>query len=105
MQFDQLKRRDFITLLGGAAATWPLAARAQQGERMRRVGVLLPAAADDSQYQTWLGAFLQGLAQLGWIIGRNVRIDPRWATSNVIEIRKHAAELIARAPEPLAHRA
>jgi putative tryptophan/tyrosine transport system substrate-binding protein len=73
-----MQRREFITLLGGAAAAWPLAARAQQGERMRRVGVLVPAAADDSQYQTSVGAFLQGLGQLGWTIGRNVRIDTRW---------------------------
>ena len=62
-----MKRREFITLLGGAAAAWPLAARAQQSERVRRIGVLLPAAADDAEFQTWVGAFLQGLAQLGWI--------------------------------------
>jgi putative ABC transport system substrate-binding protein len=71
---------------------------------VRRVGVLLPAAADDLQYQTWVGAFLQGLAQLGWLIGRNVRIDPSWATTNAAEIRRHAAELIAIAPDAiLAH--
>src|SRR5262249_48411946 len=62
-----MKRREFITLLGGAAAAWPLAARAQQPERMRRIGVLLPAAPDDAEQQSWLGAFLQGLAQSGWI--------------------------------------
>ena len=62
-------RREFITLLGGATATWPLAARAQQGDRVRRVGVLLNANSDDTEYQTWVGAFLQGLAQSGWIIG------------------------------------
>jgi putative tryptophan/tyrosine transport system substrate-binding protein len=68
-----LKRRQFITLLGGAAAAWPLAARAQQArERMRRIGVLLPAAPDDAEQQSWLGAFLQGLAQSGWITGRNI---------------------------------
>ena len=66
-----MKRRAFITLLGGAAAAWPIAVRAQQPERVRRVGVLLPAAADDSQFQTWVGAFLQALALLGWSIGRN----------------------------------
>jgi putative ABC transport system substrate-binding protein len=94
-----MKRRAFITLLGGAAVIRPLAARAQQGERMRRIGVLLPAAADDAQYQTWVGAFLQGLAQLGWTIGRNVRIDTRWATTNAVDIRRHAAELVALAPD------
>jgi len=94
-----MKRREFITLLGGTAAVWPLAARAQQGERMRRIGVLLPAAADDAQFQARVGAFHQGLGQLGWSIGRNVRIDIRWATANAAEIRKHAAELAALAPD------
>jgi len=70
-----VKRRDFITLLGGAAAAWPLAARAQQAERMRRIGILPPAAADDAEYQACVGAFLQGLQQSGWTIGRNLRID------------------------------
>jgi hypothetical protein len=78
MQLDQLKRRTFITLLGGAAAAWPLAARAQQGERMRSIGVLLPATPDDAEVQSWVGAFLQGLAQSGWITGRNIRIETRW---------------------------
>jgi putative tryptophan/tyrosine transport system substrate-binding protein len=94
-----MTRREFITLLGAAAATWPLAARAQQSERMRRIGVLLPAAADDPQWQARVGAFLQGLALLGWTIGRNVRIDTRWATANTAEIGKHAAELVALAPD------
>ena len=77
-----MRRREFITLLGGAAA-WPLAASAQQpGERMRRIGVLLPAAADDPEFQARVGAFLQGLQQSGWTIGRNVRIDTRWATTS-----------------------
>jgi putative ABC transport system substrate-binding protein len=99
-----MKRRDFITLLGGAAVPWPLAARAQQRERMRRIGVLLPATADDSRFQTFLGAFLQAEALLGWAIGRNVQIDTRWATANVAEIRRHAAELVALAPDViLAH--
>ena len=98
-----MKRREFITLLGGAA-TWPLAARAQQPERMRRIGVLLNAAADDAEYQARLGAFLQALALLGWTIGRNVRIDTRWATTNAAEIRRHATELAALAPDViLAH--
>ena len=91
-------------LLGGAAAAWPLAARAQQAERMRRIGVLLPAAADDAEMQARLAAFHQELALLGWTIGRNVRIDTRWATADAAEIRKHAAELAALAPDViLAH--
>jgi putative ABC transport system substrate-binding protein len=101
---SHLRRREFITLLGGAAAAWPLAARAQQRERMRRIGVLLPAAADDAEFQVRLAAFHQGLALLGWTIGRNVRIDTRWATTNAAEIRRHAAELAALAPDViLAH--
>jgi putative tryptophan/tyrosine transport system substrate-binding protein len=91
-------RREFITLLGGAAA-WPLAARAQQGERMRRIGVLMPSAADDAEYQARMTAFLQGLAQLGWLDGRNVRIDTRWAVADADRIRKYAAELVALAPD------
>ena len=94
-----MQRREFITLLGGAAAAWPLVARAQQGKRMRRVGILLPAAADDAAWQARVGAFLQGLGQSGWNIGSNVRIDTRWATTNVAEIRKHAGELAALAPD------
>ena len=91
-------RREFITLLGGAAA-WPVAARAEQRERTRRIGVLLPAAADDTRYQTWVGAFLQGLALSGWSIGQNVRIDTRWATANADAVRRYAAELVASAPD------
>ena len=94
-----MQRRDFITLLGGAAAAWPLAARAQQSDRMRRIGVLLPAAADDSEFQARMGAFLQALALLGWTIGRNVRIDTHWATTNRDDIRRHAAELATLAPD------
>jgi putative tryptophan/tyrosine transport system substrate-binding protein len=94
-----MNRRAFISLLGGAVAVWPLAARAQQGERIRRIGVLLPAAADDPVWQARVGAFLQGLAVLGWSIGRNVQIDTRWGTSDAGEIRKHAAELAALAPD------
>src|SRR5262249_12527910 len=90
-----LRRRQFITLLGGATLAWIVAARAQQRERMRRIGVLLPATADDAHYQTWLGAFLQGLDPLGWTIGRNVQIDIRWATANADAVRRHAAELAA----------
>src|SRR5262245_66449058 len=87
-----MQRRQFIALLGGAA-TWPLAARAQQGERMRRIGVLLPATADDARFQTFVGAFLQELQSLGWSIGRNVQIDTRWATANAAAIRRQAAGL------------
>ena len=93
-----MRRRAFIAALGGAAA-WPLAARAQQSERMRRIGLLVPATVDDSEYQTRLQAFLQGLQQSGWTIGRNVRIDTRWATTKPDDIRRHAAELVALAPE------
>jgi putative tryptophan/tyrosine transport system substrate-binding protein len=93
-----MRRREFITLLGGAAA-WPLAAGAQQGERLCRIGVLNPAAADDAVFQARIGAFQQELALLGWNIGRNVRIDIRWATTNVAEIRRQAAELVALAPD------
>jgi putative tryptophan/tyrosine transport system substrate-binding protein len=94
-----MRRRDFISLLGCVAATWPLAARAQQGERVRYIGVLLPGAADDPVWQARVGAFLQALALLGWTIGRNARIDTRWATNNAAEIRRHAAELAALAPD------
>ena len=72
-----MRRRDFITLFGGAAAAWPLAARARQGERMRRIGVLMNLAADDPETQRRMTAFVQGLQQLGWTNGRNVRIDYR----------------------------
>jgi putative ABC transport system substrate-binding protein len=93
-----MRRREFIALIGGAAVS-PLATRAQQGERRRRIGVLLPATADDPQRQAWFGAFLQGLAQSDWIIGRNVQIDTRWATDNADAVRRHAAELAALAPD------
>src|SRR5262249_36014911 len=88
----------FITLLGGAAA-WPLAVRAQQPERMRSIGVLLPATPDDPVFQARIAAFHQELALLGWIIGRNVHIDTRWATTNPAEIRRNATELVALAPD------
>src|SRR5262245_52596287 len=99
-----MRRREVITLIGGAAAAWPLAARAQQPERMRRVGILLPATADDQRFHTLVGAFHQELALLGWSIGRNVQIEARWATTHAVEIRRHAAELAALAPDViLAH--
>ena len=94
-----MRRREFITLLGGAVTAWPLATRAQQGERMRRIGIMLPATADDERFQTFVGAFLQELQSSGWSIGRNVRIDTRWATADAAAIRKHAAELVALTPD------
>ncbi len=94
-----MKRREFITLLGGAAAAWPLVARAQQREGMRRVGVLLPAAADDTVFQTRMAAFLQALALSGRIVARNLNIDIRWATANAAEIRRHATELAVLLPD------
>src|SRR5262249_49059435 len=99
MQFDQLRRREFITLLGGAAVVWPGMAGAQQADRVRRIGVLLNASADDAEYQARLGAFLQGLQQAGWAIGRNIRIDTRWAGANAADIRRHAGEVGALSPD------
>jgi putative tryptophan/tyrosine transport system substrate-binding protein len=96
-----MKRRELITLLGGAAAAWPLAARAQQGERMRRLGVLMNPAAADSDSQASLAAFLQALRQLGWTDGGNVRIDTRWAGGDAAEIRRHAGDLAALAPDAI----
>src|SRR5262245_29353794 len=93
-----MKRREFITLLGGAAA-WPFAVRAQQGARMRRVGVLTGGAANDPEGQARLVAFLQGLQELGWSVGRNLRIDVRWTGGNADDTRKYAAELVALAPD------
>src|SRR5256886_14837669 len=98
---SHIGRRTFLATLGGAAAAWPLVARAQQRERMRRIGIILPASSDDAEYQVRVGAFLQALALLGWTLGRNVRIDTHWATSNAASIRKHAAELAARAPDAI----
>jgi putative tryptophan/tyrosine transport system substrate-binding protein len=93
-----VKRRDFITLVGGAAA-WPLAARAQQPNRMRRIGVLTPYPADDAEARARLTAFAQGLAQTGWTVGQNIRIDYRWGDGKPDTMRKYAAELVALAPE------
>ena len=99
-----MKRREFITLLCGAATTWPLAAHAQQPERMRRIGVLMGRSANDPEGQAFVAAFLQGLQELGWSDGRNVTIDMRWFTGNSADFRKYAAELVALAPDViLAH--
>ena len=94
-----MKRREFITLIGGAAATWPLAAPAQQGDRMRRIGVLIRLAEDDRQGQARLAAFVQGLRELGWTDGRNVRIDYRWSAGAAADTGKYASELVALAPD------
>ena len=85
-----MKRREFITLLGGAVAVWPLAARAQQIERKRRIGVLMNLSENDPEARGLVAAFREGLAQLGWIDGRNVQIDYRWAAGNLDRIRKLA---------------
>jgi putative tryptophan/tyrosine transport system substrate-binding protein len=103
MDVDRVKRREFIELLGGAVV-WPLPARAQPRERMRHIGMLLSSMADDAVYQAWVGAFLEGVAESGWIIGRNVRIDTRWAGAKGDDIRRHAQDLAALAPDViLAH--
>jgi putative tryptophan/tyrosine transport system substrate-binding protein len=87
-----------ITLLGGTAVSWPLAARVQR-ERMRRIGALMPYAANDGQAQVRNAAFLQGLQQLGWTVGRNIQIDYRWSAGRADDTRKDAAELVALALE------
>ena len=98
-----MKRRTFIAGLGSAAA-WPVVARAQPRERMRQVGMLLSGMADDIEFQAFVGAFQQGLAQSGWIIGRNVQVDTRWAGAKADDIRRHAQQLAALAPDViLAH--
>src|SRR5262249_33065071 len=94
-----IRRRAFITLLGSTVAAWPLAARAQQGERMRRIGVCMNLAADDPEGQARLTAFAQGLQQLGWTDGRNARIEYRWAVGDAERIRKQAEELVTLAPD------
>jgi len=91
------RRREFITLLGGAAG-WPLTARGQQAERMRRIGVLMSLAPEDSEGQARFTAFVQGLQELGWTDRRNVRIDTRWGAGDADRTRKYAVELVALAP-------
>ena len=94
-----IQRREFVTLVGGAAVAWPLAALAQQPERIRRIGVLMPMAADDPLSPVRIAAFLQGLRELGWADGRNVQIDYRWGGGDAERVRKHAAELVALVPD------
>jgi ABC-type uncharacterized transport system substrate-binding protein len=94
-----MKRREFVALLGGAAAAWPLAVHAQQGERVRRIGVLMNVATDIQDFNERLAAFQQALQELGWTLGRNVRIDTRWAADDAERLRSHAAELVALAPD------
>jgi putative tryptophan/tyrosine transport system substrate-binding protein len=94
-----MKRRGFITLLGGAAAAWPLAARAQQPERMRRVGVLMHSGANEPEAQARLLAFSRGLEEAGWAVGRNLRIDYRWSVGDFARLLKDAQELVAISPD------
>jgi putative tryptophan/tyrosine transport system substrate-binding protein len=96
---SHIERRKFLATLGGAAAAWPLAARAQQAERVRRIGVLMTTAADNAEGQARIAAFVQVLQQLGWTDGRNMRIDTRWSGGYVDDTRKYAAELVALAPD------
>src|SRR5262249_14512898 len=95
---SHIERRKFLATLGGAVAAWPLAARAQQRDRVRRIGVLV-AVADDPEGQARIAAFLQGLQQLGWVAGRNLQSDTRWAAGDPDRFRKYAAELVALAPD------
>jgi putative tryptophan/tyrosine transport system substrate-binding protein len=100
MQFGQLKRREFMSLLGGAAAAWPIAARAQQGERVRHIGVLMPHSENDAEFHDYLSAFREGLQKLGWTEGRSIQIDSRWGALEDEDARQRSAkELIALRPE------
>src|SRR6266700_5569239 len=94
-----MKRREFIALVGGAAAAWPLAARAQQPERMRRIGVLMAMPENDPEYQTFVAAFREGLHKRGWAEGRNIRIDTRWAALDAEAMQRFAKELVAMEPD------
>src|SRR5215470_6662118 len=94
-----MRRREFITLLGGGAAAWPLAARAQQPEKVRRVGVLMAINANDAEAQVRIAAFVAGLQQLGWTVGKNVRVDYRFAGTDADTLRKYASEMVALAPD------
>ena len=101
MQFDQLKRREFITLVGGATAAWPLVARAEQPEGVRRLGVLVNLAESDPITRSRTSALEQGLQKLGWVVGRNLRIDYRFAAADVARMPKLANELVALTPHVL----
>jgi putative ABC transport system substrate-binding protein len=94
-----MRRRKFITLVGGAAVAWPLAARAQQPDRMRRIGVLMAVSENDHEYQAFLAAFREGLQKLGWAEGRNIRIDTRWAALDAEAMQRFAKELVALQPD------
>ena len=94
-----MRRREFITLVGGAAATWPLAARAQQSERMRRIGVLMNTASTNAEGHAGISAFQQVLQELGWAEGRNLRIEIRWGENDIDRTRQYAAELVAFSPD------
>src|SRR5262249_45366464 len=95
----RVQRREFISLLGGAAAAWPLAARAQSSERVRRIGALMDLAADDPESPARVAAFARGLQEFGWIEGRNIQIDYRWGGGDMDRVRRYAAELVALAPD------
>jgi putative ABC transport system substrate-binding protein len=94
-----MKRREFIALLAGASAAWPLVARAQPAERMRRIGVLMSTAADDAESQLRFVAFVQGLQQAGWTVGHNLQVDTRWASGDRARLRRYTAELLALSPD------
>src|SRR5215468_1523437 len=100
-----MRRRNFITLLGGVAAAWPLGAHAQQGDRMRRLGILMAGAESDPQYQADVAVFREGLQKLGWQDGQNIRIEVRWAGFNAETMRRYAKELIALQPDLMSGRA
>src|SRR3954465_9568144 len=96
-----MKRREFIAGLAGAAVAWPLAGRAQQGERVRRIGVLMYTTPDEPESQARITALAQGLQEAGWSVGRNVRIDTRWSSGDLARMRKDADELVALGPDVL----
>src|SRR5256885_15173673 len=96
---SHIERRKFLATLGGAAVAWPLGARAQQPDRMRRIGVLMAVPENDHEYQAFLAAFREGLQKLGWTEGRNIRIDTRWAALDAEAMQRFAKELVAQQPD------